>query len=88
MKSNEYINIMEKLDMDDIFVIRVNKTEFELNDGRIYQHPIELDEEPILEEFNEWYKNSKQTMKELIKKVHEEKISEVMDKHEPTDIDN
>jgi hypothetical protein len=34
---------------------RVTKTEFELDDGRIYQHPFELDEVPTIEEFQSIY---------------------------------
>jgi len=41
-------------------VVRVTKTEFELADGRVYDHPIELEEVPSLEEFqavyDEWVK--------------------------------
>jgi len=36
-------------------VTRVTKTEFELDDGRIYQHPFELDEVPTAEEFQRIY---------------------------------
>lgn len=36
-------------------VIRVTKTEFELEDGRIYQHPVELDYVPTVEEFQVIY---------------------------------
>ena len=32
-------------------VTRVTKTEFELDDGRVYQHQFELDEVPTNEEF-------------------------------------
>lgn len=39
-------------------VVRVTKTEFELEDGRVYDHPVELDSVPSIEEFqfayNEW----------------------------------
>jgi len=41
-------------------VVRVTKTEFELADGRVYDHPIELEDVPSLEEFqavyDEWVK--------------------------------
>jgi hypothetical protein len=42
---------------DKIQVMRVTTTEFELSDGRVYQHPIELekDEVPTPEEFQEYY---------------------------------
>lgn len=41
-------------------VVRVTKTEFELEDGRVYDHPVELDLVPSLEDFqsvyDEWVK--------------------------------
>lgn len=36
-------------------VVRVTKTEFELEDGRVYNHPVELDDSPSLEDFQEVY---------------------------------
>lgn len=36
-------------------VIGVTKTEFELEDGTIYQHPTELDVVPTPEEFQTYY---------------------------------
>jgi len=36
-------------------VVRVTKTEFELEDGRVYEHPVELDEAPSLEDFQAIY---------------------------------
>lgn len=36
-------------------VVRVTKTEFELEDGRVYDHPVELDDSPPLEDFQEVY---------------------------------
>jgi len=40
-------------------VIRVNESEFELEDGRIYDHPEELSIVPTIEEFqniyNKWF---------------------------------
>jgi len=40
-------------------VVRVTTTEFELEDGRIIPHVVELDTAPSVEEFqkylNEWY---------------------------------
>ena len=42
---------MEKKGM----VVRETKDEFELSDGRIYPHPIELEEIPSVEEFQEIY---------------------------------
>ena len=38
-------------------VVRVTRTEFKLSDGRVYQHPVELelDVVPTLEEFQVYY---------------------------------
>lgn len=36
-------------------VIRVTSTEFELDNGRIFEMPIELEEVPTLEEFQKVY---------------------------------
>ena len=36
-------------------VVRVTKTEFELEDGRVYEHPVDLDEIPTVEEFQKIY---------------------------------
>jgi hypothetical protein len=41
-------------------VVRVTRKEFELEDGQIFQHPVELDYTPYVSEFqkiyDEWYK--------------------------------
>lgn len=36
-------------------VVRVTKTEFELEGGRVYDHPVELEVVPSLEDFQEVY---------------------------------
>lgn len=36
-------------------IVRVTKDDFELDDGRIYQHPEPLDYEPSLEKFQKIY---------------------------------
>ena len=36
-------------------VVRVTKTEFELEDGRVYDHPVELEAVPSLEDFQAVY---------------------------------
>ena len=47
-------------------VVRVNKTEFELDNGDIYPLPFELDGALSLKEFNEIYANSKIVVDALI----------------------
>jgi hypothetical protein len=53
---------MEKKPM----IIRVTKTEFELDDGRIFQHPVELDDVPTIEEFQKIYDRSRKIVQEMI----------------------
>lgn len=36
-------------------VVRVTKTEFELDNGQIFPHAVELDEVPTVEEFQKHY---------------------------------
>ena len=47
-------------------VVRVTKTEFELDNGDVYPLPFELDETPTLKEFNEIYANSRTLVETLI----------------------
>lgn len=39
-------------------VARVTETEFELEDGRIFQHIVELDEAPTVKEFQKYLDES------------------------------
>lgn len=48
-------------------VVRVTKTEFELDDGRVFPHPVELDEVPTLEEFQKTYDKSRKLVKDMMK---------------------
>lgn len=47
-------------------IIRVTKTEFELDDGRIFQHPVELNDVPTIEEFQKIYDRSRKIVQEMI----------------------
>lgn len=42
---------------DKVKVVRVTATEFELSDGRVFEHPVSLEPDEILtpEEFQEFY---------------------------------
>jgi hypothetical protein len=46
-------------------VVRVTKTEFELEDGRVYDHPVELDSVPSLEDFQSVYDKWVKTFQEI-----------------------
>ena len=47
-------------------VVRVTRTEFELDNGDIYPLPFELDYTPTLKEFNDIYANSRVLVENLI----------------------
>ena len=48
-------------------VVRVTKEEFELDDGRIFPHVVELDEVPTIEEFQKIYDKVRDTYKDLLR---------------------
>jgi len=52
-------------------VVRVTKTEFELDDGRVFPHPVELDEVPTVEEFQKTYDKSRKLVKDMMKNAGE-----------------
>ena len=60
--------IMDYIKNKQFNVVRVSKTEFELDNGDIYPIPFELDYEPSVEEFQRFMDNSKEVIEELIKK--------------------
>ena len=47
-------------------VVRVTKEEFELNDGRIFPHIIELDKNPTIKEFQKIYDKVRAQYKDLL----------------------
>ena len=52
-------------------VIRVNEKEFELENGSVYPHPIELDEIPTVEEFQKIYDYWRTVFDEYERKIAE-----------------
>ena len=60
--------IMDNLKNKKFTVVRVSKTEFELDNGDIYPIPFEFDYEPTIEEFQTFLDNSKEAILELVKK--------------------
>lgn len=49
---------------DSVKVVRVTATEFELSDGRVYEHPVpfEPDEVPTPDKFQEFYDHWKRIL--------------------------
>ena len=52
-------------------VVRVTKTEFELDNGDIFQHNFELEEEITVEEFQKLLDSSKELIVDLLKRINE-----------------
>ena len=53
---------------NEVKVVRVTKTEFELSDGRIYPHPFEFAEAPTLQAFRQHYRLAKTLVLDLMAK--------------------
>jgi hypothetical protein len=47
-------------------IVRVDKYEFETADGQVFEHPIELDEVPTLEEFQKIHNSCHQHLTDLL----------------------
>lgn len=61
--------IMKELVNKKLTVVRVTKTEFELDNGDIYPHTFELDEDISVEEFQMLLDESKSTMINHLNKI-------------------
>jgi len=71
-------------------VVRVTKTEFELEDGSVYEYPVELDEAPSLEDFqaiyDEWvekfqemFEDNSEAVIERLGMTADKRLSEIQD---------
>lgn len=61
--------IMEELTNKKLTVVRVTKTEFELDNGDIYPHTFELDEDITIDEFQMLLNESQSTMINHLNKI-------------------
>lgn len=66
---NKLINIMEE---KNIKVVRVDKTEYELENGDVYPHVFELDEDITVEEFQKLLDESKALVLSHIKNIEKD----------------
>ena len=73
MKLSKFMGVMKVMENKKHKVIRVSKTEFELENGDIYPIPFELGYEPTLEEFQKFIDDSKSLISEFVKKSEKEK---------------
>jgi len=60
--------VMKKIQEKQYKVVRVTKTEFDLDSGDIYPIPFEIDKVPTVKQFQKMIDNSKDLMLELLKK--------------------
>lgn len=65
--------VMENLKNKSLKVVRVDKTEFELDNGDVYPIPFELDvdEDISIEEFQKILDSSKETILKILDKTNE-----------------
>jgi hypothetical protein len=66
---NKIIKIMEE---KNVKVVRVSKTEYELENGDVYPNVFELDEDVTVEEFQKLLYESKSMILNHIKNIEEE----------------
>ena len=62
-------NLIKMISDTNYKVIRVTKTEFELDNGDIYPHNFELEEDISVEEFQKLLDSSKELMVDLLRKI-------------------
>ena len=66
---NKFIKIMEEKNMK---VVRVDKTEYELENGDVYPHVFELNEDITVEEFQKLLDESKALVLSHIKNIEKD----------------
>ena len=62
--------LIKKMEEQKHKVIRVTKSEFELDNGDVYPHAFELDEDITVEEFQKLLDSSKEMLLNHIKKIN------------------
>ena len=73
MKLTKWAKIMQELKDKKLKVVRVSKTEFELDSGDIYPIPLELGYEPSIQEFQRFVDDSRELILGFIQKSQEGK---------------
>lgn len=63
-------NLLKMISDTNYKVIRVTKTEFELDNGDIYPHNFELEEDISVEEFQKLLDSSKELIVDLLRKIN------------------
>jgi hypothetical protein len=63
--------LSKKMENKKHTVIRVNKSEFELDNGDIYPHAFELDDDITVEEFQKLLDSSKDMVVKFLKEIED-----------------
>lgn len=63
--------LSKKMEQKKYRVVRVTKTEFELDNGDIYPHVFELDDDITVKEFQKILDSSKDSIVEHLKKIED-----------------
>lgn len=74
-KKKKLKTVMNELQYKKFNVVRVTKTEFELDNGDIYPHTFELDEKISVTEFQTLLDSSKETIINHLQKIVKEEDS-------------
>lgn len=74
-KKKKLETVMNELENKKFKVVRVTKTEFELDNGDIYPHTFELDDNISVAKFQKLLDASQETMVDHLKKIIKEDIS-------------
>lgn len=64
--------LIKKMEEQIYKVVRVTKTEFELENGDVYPHAFELDEDITVEEFQELLDSSRSMLLNHIKEINKD----------------
>ena len=65
-------NLLKMIKETNYKVVRITKTEFELDNGDIYPHNFELEEDITIEEFQKLLDSSKELIVDLLRKIDEQ----------------
>ena len=65
-------NLIKMIEDKKYNVVRVSRTEFELDNGDVYPHSFELDDDISIEEFQKLLDSSKGIMISLLKQIDEQ----------------
>ena len=65
-------NLLKMIKDTNYKVVRVTKTEFKLDNGDIYPHNFELEEDITVEEFQKLLDSSKELIVDLLRKIDEQ----------------